>query len=87
MVMSCPILGTLIPPPVYPIHKINHKLISNLDKFPVKHTRHCRGLVQTLTRYRVLHDNSLQPTKLVHHTDRQVSLHYVIANERKHDRP
>jgi hypothetical protein len=44
MVMSSPILGTLVPPPVYPVHKINHKLISNPDKFSVKHTRHCRGL-------------------------------------------
>jgi hypothetical protein len=44
MVMSSPILGTLVPPPVYPVHKINHKLISNPDKFLVKHTRYCRRL-------------------------------------------
>jgi hypothetical protein len=35
----------------------------------------------------VLHGYSLQPTKLVHHTDKQVPLHYVLANKRDNDHP
>jgi hypothetical protein len=43
--------------------------------------------MQILTHCLMLHGNSLQPTKLVHHMDRQVSLHYVIANEQEHGCP
>jgi hypothetical protein len=42
--------------------------------------------MQRMARRLVLHGNSLQPTKLAHHTDRQVTLHYVVANERENDR-
>jgi hypothetical protein len=35
----------------------------------------------------VLHGNSLQPAKLAHHTNRQVPLHYVVANEQDNGRP
>jgi hypothetical protein len=88
MVMSSPILDTLVPPPVYHVHKINHKLISNPDKFHVKHTRHCRGLT-------CANSDSLPcvarqqfaacQTGASH--GQKVTLHYVIANEQKHDRP
>jgi hypothetical protein len=44
--------------------------------------------VQMLAHCLVLHVNCLQPSKLVHHTDRYVPLHYVIiANEWEHGRP
>jgi hypothetical protein len=43
--------------------------------------------MQRMAHWLVLHDNSLQPAKLVHHTDSQVPLHYVVANERENDYP
>jgi hypothetical protein len=35
----------------------------------------------------MVHDNSLQHAKLAQHTDRQVSLHYVVANQREYGHP
>jgi hypothetical protein len=35
----------------------------------------------------MLHGNSLQSAKLAHHMDRQVPLHYVVANKRDNNRP
>jgi hypothetical protein len=43
--------------------------------------------VQILARCLMLHGNSLQPTKLAHHIDGQVPLHYIIVNEREHGSP
>jgi hypothetical protein len=43
-------------------------------------------LVQRMARRLMLHYNILQPAKLAHYTDRQVPLHYVVANKRDNDR-
>jgi hypothetical protein len=43
--------------------------------------------MQSMAHQLVLHDNSLQPAKLAYHTDRQMPLHYVVANEQDNDRP
>jgi hypothetical protein len=90
-VPSCPIHRTLDLSPVYPAHETNDTLMFLADKFVFKHRTHkfivYDLLVQRMDRRLVLHDNSLQPAKLAHHTDRQVPLHYVVANKRDNGRP
>jgi hypothetical protein len=90
-VLSCPIHDTLDLSPVYPAHETNDTLMFLTDKFVFKHRTHKRIvydlLVQRMTHQLVLHGNSLQSAKLAHHTDRQVPLHYVVANKRDNGRP